>query len=149
MNGAVPTVHMTLDPYQEYSNPCDYSDSDTESDGEITQESLFRRYRRRMRQVDSMRRAHNLQTMGNLPSIPSLTSSNPPPIPPPIPTISFSFSESSGDQDLHHMQAILDRLARREDVPDDWWAAAGLSRPLGQRGADDDSNEAPGPDGPV
>lgn len=152
--GAVPTVHMTLDPYQEYSNPCDYSsDSDTESDGEITQESLFRRYRRRMRQVDSMRRAHNLQTMGNLPSMPSMpsiASSNPPPVPPPIPTISFSFSDSSGDQDLHHMQAILDRLARREDVPDDWWAAAGLSRPLGQRGgAGDDSNDGPGLDGPV
>jgi hypothetical protein len=31
---------------------------------------------------------------------------------------------------LHHMQVILDRLARREDIPDDWWAAAGLARTL-------------------
>ena len=28
------------------------------------------------------------------------------------------------------MHVILDRLARREDIPDDWWAAAGLARTL-------------------
>lgn len=50
---------------------------------------------------------------------------------PPIPTISFSFSDS-GDSDLQQMQAILDRLARREDIPDDWWAGAGLSRTMGR-----------------
>ncbi|KAL3468267.1 hypothetical protein BJX64DRAFT_245399 [Aspergillus heterothallicus] len=130
LHTTVPTVQMTLDPYPEYSNPCDYpssTDSDTESDGEITQQSLFRRYRRRMRQVESMRRSHNLQSALNNP--------------PSIPTISFAFSDSSGDQDLHQMQAILDRLARREDIPDDWWAAAGLSRTIGQRtGTNDDSN---------
>ncbi|KAL2812831.1 hypothetical protein BJX63DRAFT_235880 [Aspergillus granulosus] len=138
LHTAVPTVQMTLDPYAEYSNPCDYpssTGSDTESDGEITQQSLFRRYRRRMRQVDSMRRAHNLQSALNNP--------------PAIPTISFAFSDSSGDQDLHHMQAILDRLARREDIPDDWWAAAGLSRTIGQRaGTNDESNDNRIPDGP-
>ncbi|KAI9848160.1 MAG: hypothetical protein M1837_000834 [Sclerophora amabilis] len=30
--------------------------------------------------------------------------------------------------EAHDMQRILDRLARREDIPDEWWAAAGLSR---------------------
>jgi hypothetical protein len=50
---------------------------------------------------------------------------------PPIPTISFSF-DSSTDTDLQQMQAILDRLARREDIPDDWWAGAGLSRNMGR-----------------
>ncbi|KAL3481576.1 hypothetical protein BJX99DRAFT_218528 [Aspergillus californicus] len=130
LQARVPTIQMTLDPHPEFPNPCDYSssnESDTESDGEITQQSLFRRYRRRMRQVESMRRSHHLQsTMNN---------------PPPIPTISFDFSESSTDQDLVHMQAILDRLARREDIPDGWWAAAGLSRTIGQRtGGNDDSN---------
>ncbi|KAL2867871.1 uncharacterized protein BJX67DRAFT_351463 [Aspergillus lucknowensis] len=138
----VPTVQMTLGPYPEYSNPCDYpssTDSDTESDGEITQQSLFRRYRRRMRQVESMRRSHNLQSLQ--------TAMNPPPS---IPTISFAFSDSSGEPDLHHMQAILDRLARREDIPDDWWAAAGLSRTIGQRaGTNDDLNSAHGSAGPA
>ncbi|KAL4921191.1 hypothetical protein BDW62DRAFT_175112 [Aspergillus aurantiobrunneus] len=147
LNPDVPTVQMTLDPYQEYPNPCDYpssTDSDTESDGEITQESLFRRYRRGMRQVESMRRAHHLQTMNNPPSLPPL----PPSIPPPIPTISFAFSDSSGDQDLHNMHAILDRLARREDIPDDWWAAAGLTRTINERAvAGDDANLTSGPDG--
>ncbi|CEL02604.1 hypothetical protein ASPCAL03771 [Aspergillus calidoustus] len=137
LHTAIPTVQMTLDPYPESSNPCDYpssTDSDTESDGEITQQSLFRRYRRRMRQVDSMRRSHNLQSALNNP--------------PSIPTISFAFSDSSADQDLHHMQAILDRLARREDIPDDWWAAAGLSRTIGQRAGTNDTNDSRGPDGP-
>ena len=42
------------------------------------------------------------------------------------------------------MQAILDRLARREDIPDDWWAGAGLSRTIGrglEAGAGSDVNE--------
>ncbi|KAL4878594.1 hypothetical protein BJY04DRAFT_195786 [Aspergillus karnatakaensis] len=138
LHAAVPTVQMTLDPYLD-SNPCDYpssTDSDTESDGEITQQSLFRRYRRSMRNFESMRRSHHLQqTMNN---------------PPSVPTISFAFSDSSADQDLHNMHAILDRLARREDIPDDWWAAAGLSRTINQRAsAGDDSNVSRGPDGPV
>ncbi|KAL4964815.1 uncharacterized protein BDV14DRAFT_174340 [Aspergillus stella-maris] len=141
LHNAVPPIHMTLDPYHEYTNPCDYpssSDSDTESDGEITQQYLFRRYRRSMRQMESLRRSHNLQTMNNPPSIVS------------IPTISFAFSDSSQDHELQNMQAILDRLARREDIPDDWWAAAGLIRTIGQRaGAGDDSAGTPGPDGPV
>ncbi|KAL4784357.1 hypothetical protein BJX76DRAFT_347836 [Aspergillus varians] len=162
LHTTVPTAQMTLDPYQDYSNPCDYlssTDSDTESDGEITQDSLFRRYRRRMSQFEAMRRAHNLRTMSHLPPAPlpaSVPASVPPSIPPPsappsipssIPTVSFAFSDPSGDQDLHHMQAILDRLARRQDIPDDWWAAAGLSRTIGQRaGAGDDFND---PDGPA
>ncbi|KAI9811646.1 MAG: hypothetical protein M1827_005395 [Pycnora praestabilis] len=32
------------------------------------------------------------------------------------------------DQEFQQMHAILDRLARREEIPDEWWAAAGLSR---------------------
>lgn len=131
------SMYPNAPPYPDYPNPCDYpssSDSDTESDGEITQDSLFRRYSRRMRQVESMRRSHHLNsTMNN---------------PPPIPSIPLSFSDSSGDPDLQNMQAILDRLARREDIPDDWWAAAGLSRTIGQReGAGDDLNDTRGPDG--
>ncbi|KAL5000686.1 hypothetical protein BDV10DRAFT_31766 [Aspergillus recurvatus] len=135
----VPTVQMTLDPYQESTIPCDYpssTDSGTESDGEITQQSLFRRYRRRMREVESLRRSQNRQSVINNASS--------------IPTISLAFSDSSADQDLQNMQAILDRLARREYVPDDWWAAAGLSRTIDQRpGADDELDNTPGPEGPT
>ncbi|KAI9678083.1 MAG: hypothetical protein M1817_006027 [Caeruleum heppii] len=43
-------------------------------------------------------------------------------------------STQSGDQDDEWhwtgMQHILGSLARREDIPDEWWAAAGLSRTL-------------------
>ncbi|KAI9876426.1 MAG: hypothetical protein M1830_006529 [Pleopsidium flavum] len=33
--------------------------------------------------------------------------------------------------ELPHMQSVLGRLARRDDIPDEWWAAAGLSRNVG------------------
>ncbi|KAL4906433.1 hypothetical protein BDW74DRAFT_150343 [Aspergillus multicolor] len=140
LRSAAPTIQMTLDPYQEYTHPCDYSsftDTDTESDGEtVTQRSLYRRYRRSRRQYESLRRASNRQSLMNNPAS--------------IPTISFAFSDSSGDQDLQNMQAIFDRLARREPIPDDWWAATGLSRTMDQRtGAGDEVDNFPGPDGPA
>ncbi|KAL4978102.1 hypothetical protein BDW66DRAFT_130997 [Aspergillus desertorum] len=139
MPATVPVVQMTLDPYRDSTIPCDYpssTDSGSESDGEITQQSLFRRYRRRMREVESLRRSQNRQSVLNDGSS--------------IPTISLAFSDSSTDQDLQNMQAILDRLARREYVPDDWWAAAGLSRTIDQRaGAGDEFNNTPGPGGPT
>ena len=59
-------------------------------------------------------------------------------------------SSTSTDPDLQQMQAILDRLARREDIPEEWWAAAGLSRTLGRRlGANDDTNDTDSVDGPL
>ncbi|PYH95128.1 hypothetical protein BO71DRAFT_440484 [Aspergillus ellipticus CBS 707.79] len=132
-------IQRALDPYPEFLNPCDYpSSTDSESDSEsgISQQSLFRRYRR-IRQMESLRRAQHLQsTMSNHP---------------PIPTISFAFSDSSStDPDLQQMQAILDRLARREDIPDEWWAAAGLSRTLGRRiGVNDEPRGTETVDGPL
>ncbi|PKY01927.1 hypothetical protein P168DRAFT_292070 [Aspergillus campestris IBT 28561] len=116
------TVHMVLDPYPELSNPCDYSSTDSDSDSEsgfdLTHQSLYRRYRR-MRRMDAMRRAQNLNSAMNTQ--------------PPIPAFSFALSDSSTDPDLQQMHAILDRLARREDIPENWWAAAGLSRIIGHR----------------
>ncbi|EAW10131.1 uncharacterized protein ACLA_045960 [Aspergillus clavatus NRRL 1] len=126
------TVQMVLDPYPEYVNPCDYpssSDSDSASEGDFNQLSLWRRYRRRMHQMGSgQQRSHDMH---------STMSSHPP-----IPTISFAFSNSSTHPEHQQMQAILDRLARRENIPDDWWAAAGLSRTISnRRGANNDSND--------
>ncbi|KAB8239866.1 uncharacterized protein BDW43DRAFT_305621 [Aspergillus alliaceus] len=129
------TVQMVLDPYPEFLNPCDYSsstDSESDSEAEATQNSLFHYHYRRIREInarrDARRRARNVH---------STMSSHPP-----IPTISFAISDST-DPDLHHMQAILDRLARREDVPDDLWTAAGLSRTIGHRVAANDGTSNP------
>lgn len=36
--------------------------------------------------------------------------------------------ESDTEADLTNMQRFIERMARREDIPDEWWAAAGLSR---------------------
>ncbi|PHH87292.1 hypothetical protein CDD83_9060 [Cordyceps sp. RAO-2017] len=38
----------------------------------------------------------------------------------------------SGEEDWAGMQRIVRSLARREDIPDEWWAEAGLSRTLPQ-----------------
>ncbi|KAJ5176340.1 uncharacterized protein N7482_002217 [Penicillium canariense] len=104
-------VHLALDPYPDTLHPCDFS-----SDDEDTPVSYHRI-------VGSSGIPLSLRRS---PGVHSTMSSHPP-----IPTISFSFSDS-GDSDLQQMQAILDRLARREDIPDDWWAGAGLSRTIGR-----------------
>jgi hypothetical protein len=35
---------------------------------------------------------------------------------------------SEHDQELAQMRSIMERMSRRENIPDDWWAAAGLTR---------------------
>lgn len=135
LDSSAATVPVVLDPYPEFLNPCDdqsLSDSGTESDSETSYRALYRRNRERLR------RSHHL-------GIGSTMSSQPP-----IPTISVSFSHASADPELQQMQAILDRLSRREDIPDDWWAAAGLSRTMSRRlPANDNSPDADPADGLV
>lgn len=132
------TVRMVLDPYPEFLNPCDppSSDSGSDSESELSQQALNQRYRARMRLMNPIRQMHNLHsTMDSRP---------------PIPTVSFSFSDTSTDPDFTQMQAILDRLARRQDIPDEWWAAAGLSRSLGRRlGPGDEIPDSDDTDGPA
>lgn len=137
LDSTATNVHMILDPYPDFLNPCDYpTSSDSESDpeldleGEGNRQSRRRRDLSRTRFMDVLRQSHDLN---------STMSSQPP-----IPTFSFSFSDATADPDLHQMQSILNRLARREDIPEDWWSAAGLSRTVGRRlGAGD---ETPDPD---
>ncbi|KAJ5081517.1 hypothetical protein NUU61_009781 [Penicillium alfredii] len=127
--GSSRPISMALDPYPDHLHPCDFSSSDDE-DAPVNYH--------RMLGPTGMPPSHRRS-----PGPHSTMSSHPP-----IPTISFSLSDSSSDPDLQQMQAILDRLARREDIPDDWWAAAGLSRTI-TRGlsAGADANENEGTDG--
>lgn len=128
-------TRMVLHPYPEFLNPCDYpTSSDSESDTELNLEESHRSRRRRrtphQSSVDTLRQSHDLN---------STMSSQPPP----ISTFSFSFYDSTSDPDFQQMQAILDRLARREEIPEHWWAAAGLSRTVGRRlGAGDETPES-------
>lgn len=39
-------------------------------------------------------------------------------------------SETASGDDLDTMQRVIERMARREDIPDEWWAAVGLQRNL-------------------
>ncbi|RAL16489.1 uncharacterized protein BO97DRAFT_440255 [Aspergillus homomorphus CBS 101889] len=144
-------MEVVLDPYPEYLNPCDFPasalDSESDSDSETSQNPLFRRYRA-VRQMESVRRAVDFQgamarsqgTARRAPEVQSTMSSQP--------TVSFAFSDSSTDADLHQFQAVLDRLTRRQDLPDDFWASVGLSRTLAQR-ENDETHDADTVDGPL
>lgn len=111
-----PSVHTALDPYPDQLHPCDLSSSDDEDTPVNYNSSGPILFGASGLPLPLYRGAGLPSTMSNHP---------------PIPTISFSF-DSSSDTDLQQMQAILDRLARREDIPDDWWAGAGLSRNMGR-----------------
>lgn len=116
-------LSTALDPYPEFLNPCDYpTSSDSETESEPERSTLLRRYPSRLYPTSSERR--RAAALG-----PESTMSSQPP----VPTVSFSLQNPSTDPDFQQMHAILDRLARREDIPDDWWAAAGLSRTLSRR----------------
>jgi hypothetical protein len=39
-------------------------------------------------------------------------------------------ADTENDVDLENMQQVIERMARREDIPDEWWAAAGLARTI-------------------
>ena len=117
MTAGTARAHFGLDPYPDQLNPCDFS-SDDEEPPSTFQEFMGRASR--------------------YPDHHSTMSSHPPihPIPASVLAASdarrqnSSLSDRHQNDDLQHMQVILDRLARREDIPDDWWAAAGLARTL-------------------
>ncbi|CAG8891129.1 unnamed protein product [Penicillium egyptiacum] len=114
-------ANFGLDPYPDQLNPCDFS-SDDEDGSSALREFMGR--------------------AGILPDQHSTMSNHPPvPVPTIIPASVLALSDGHDrnlslsdrhhqNDDLRHMQVILDRLARREDIPDDWWAAAGLARTL-------------------
>lgn len=141
LDSATANVHLALDPYPEFLNPCDYpTSSDSESDPELDLEGNRPSRRRRVlppsRLLDNLRQSHDLN---------STMSSQPP-----IPTISFSFSDPSTDPDFRQMQNIISRFANG-DVPDHMWVAAGLPLPpsigSGLGGGDEtrDSDSVEGP----
>ncbi|KAJ5193893.1 hypothetical protein N7472_006359 [Penicillium cf. griseofulvum] len=116
-----------LDPFPDHLNPCDFSSSDDDEDPSSSYHEFMGPAGM---PISSRRHTDQHSTMSNHPpiSIPTI-------IPASVLALSNrrhqnSLSDRHQNDDLHHMQIILDRLARREDIPDDWWAAAGLARTL-------------------
>lgn len=126
------TMHLMLDPYPDYFNPCDSpegsTDSETDADS-LSQRPDVSEVRRRARFL-----LHNL-ALGM-----AQDSQTPARRLPPISTVLAQ--ASAPDQ----MQGIADRLARRDDIPDSWWAVAGLPRMIDRssessdRGLNNDNN---------
>ncbi|QGA13600.1 hypothetical protein EYB26_001250 [Talaromyces marneffei] len=142
-SGPTATVHMILEPYPDFFNPCDIpehaTDSDTETESEL---GLHRSGSSRQRQHPRSRLLESMSAIGSTqdsqPPVPRLSRSSG------LPSISFISHDLSPGVD---MQAIVDRLAQREHVPDGWWAAAGLPRTMGRQldvgdGSPDHVNDA-------
>jgi hypothetical protein len=105
----MPRAHILLGPYPDHLNPCDFSSSDDE---------------------DTPGNYHSFMAPGRAITLRrfqdrnSTLSAHPP-------TLPHTLSEQQTHRDeFQQMQVILDRLARRDDLPDDWWAAVGLARTL-------------------
>lgn len=137
LDSAVPTMHMVLDPYPEFLNPCDYPepDSETEPESESAQRLLNRNHRSSLRRPTWRPRGHPF----------------PMSIPPPISTASVAFSNPPSYQDTQqHLQSIMDRLVQRENLPDFLFTTAGLPHVHDRRtGTNDGALETDGPDGPT
>lgn len=126
-SGPSATVHMVLEPLIECDilDPATDTDTETESDLELRRsQSLHRRHLARMLESASALGS----TQDSQPPIPlfSRASST-------LPSISSLVSHDATPSGVDNMQAIVDRLAHREDIPDEWWVAAGLPRTMGRQ----------------
>lgn len=134
-DSAAPTMHMVLDPYPEYFNPCDFSSSDSEAepDSDPSHRQFYRNYHTHLQRAARSADAYG-SAMGRRP---------------PIPTASVTFPNPAINPDVqHHLQSIMEQLAQRENVPDILWATAGLP-PASHRRTGTTNDQAPdGTDGP-
>jgi hypothetical protein len=122
-------MRIVLDPFPEFIAHCDFlsssEGSDTEAESDVEHERRHQNvHYRREDPRHSGRTAEREQ-----PSQPLDTETS-------VPSTTASFSQDIVDPDLQQMQALLDRFSRREDIPDEWWAAVGLSRTIGRGLAD-------------
>ncbi|KAK9856210.1 hypothetical protein MYU51_000911 [Penicillium brevicompactum] len=112
--------HVTLDPYPDHLNPCDFSSSDDEESPRHREMLILEREALRAR--ETRRRERNSTLSAH----------------PPLPPIAFAIQDNSNhsSDEIQQMQVILDRLAGREDNHHDWWAAVGVTPTL-NRGLND------------
>ncbi|PGH16413.1 hypothetical protein AJ79_01744 [Helicocarpus griseus UAMH5409] len=142
-------LFLPVESFPDNINVCDFfsssEGSDTEPESDIERESSrprlpqirrtnpgptapsisarsFARQHERERQQE---REEQQQQQSNQPT--DTDSSTPTPA-----SLNVSFGQNNMLDDLQQVQAIIDRLTRRQDIPDEWWAAVGLSRNLGR-----------------
>lgn len=136
LDSAAPTMHMILDPYPEYLNPCDYpttSDSDTELESDVTQLPFFREYQAQVQRAARFAQGSR-STADNHSPLPtaSLTISDPPPY----------------DDSERRLRILVEQFAQQENIPDSLWTAIGQPH-LSDRGTGtNDQTPRDNPDGP-
>lgn len=126
---ALGSRHVTLDPYPDHLNPCDFSSSDEEESPRHREMMILEREALRARR-ETRRRDRNSTLSAH----------------PPLPPIAFSIHDNNHSSDeIQQMQVILDQLAGREDNHHNWWAAVGVTPTL-NRGLSDsmDSTDTEG-----
>ncbi|KAH8693150.1 hypothetical protein BGW36DRAFT_464334 [Talaromyces proteolyticus] len=126
---AAATVHMILEPYPEFLNPCDFPDDTTGSDTEAESDFDLRAAELRYRHPPRSRMPVHTPAIGS-------TQDSQPPVPRLDQTAMQTSVSSLFDQNPTlevNLQVIIDRLVHREEVPDEWWTGVGLSREIGLR----------------
>ncbi|EFQ98841.1 hypothetical protein MGYG_01856 [Nannizzia gypsea CBS 118893] len=119
-------LHIMFDPFPSFSANCDYISSSENSDTEAEEDLERLRSHRRRSQPRSQSQSQSQTPTQTQNPTQSQSESN-------TPTDSFaptasSFTlenEAAGLQLLHD---TLNLLSRRDDIPDEWWATAGLTR---------------------
>ncbi|KAK2804533.1 hypothetical protein FQN49_008853 [Arthroderma sp. PD_2] len=110
-------MHIMFDPFPSLSANCDFISSSEDSDTEADEDLERNRNQARNQSQDQSRAQSQAQTQPDA-STPSDSAA---------PTAS-SFTlenEAAGLQLLHD---TLNLLSRRDDIPEEWWATAGLTR---------------------
>jgi hypothetical protein len=123
-------MHVLLDPFPEFTANCDFMSSSEGSDTEVDDDSDDEQA------VDHRQDTGFLLRHGDDRSRVSRREDSSQPLSQSQDTETGTHSTATsfrGDNlllELQQMHTILDRLVRRDDIPDEWWETAGLSRTI-------------------
>lgn len=125
--GSIASRMVFADPFPEFTANCDYTSSeasDTEAESEAEEgnrrgdDANSRRRRREEREPTQPSASEDTLRVNQTQSRARETEPSGP---------IASLTDSLGPE-FQQVHSILDRLARRDDIPDEWWETAGLSR---------------------
>jgi hypothetical protein len=122
-------MHVLLDPFPEFTANCDFMSSSEGSDTEVDDSDDEQAVDHRqdtgylLRHGDDRSRASRREGSSQPLSESQDTESG-------TRSTATSFRGDNLLLELQQMHTILDRLVRRDDIPDEWWETAGLSRTI-------------------
>lgn len=120
-------MHIMFDPFPSFPANCDYISSSENSDTEAEdhEPERPRGYMRRSQPRSQSQSQSQTPTQTQNPAQPQSESNTPADSSAPTASSFTLENEAAGLQLLHD---TLNLLSRRDDIPDEWWATAGLTR---------------------